>query len=174
MTNYDHSSAAKTTSIICQKAVRGVVRGLEQWLLSTNNVVGALISVLDLIDSTRVYTIGARPSTAMDIGQERSSVHFLSDVKWRAQQLRSTVHGEDKRAIGVSNEQKFDANSQSDEKKQISPISLNSGSSSMSRSKRDTSDSSSCTHPVNLPESGRAILFLKRDHVRWRVHTAGR
>ena len=40
MTNYDHSSAAKTTSIICQKAVRGVVRGLEQWLLSTNNVVG--------------------------------------------------------------------------------------------------------------------------------------
>ena len=114
----------------------------------------ALISVLDLIDSTQAYSIGSssRPSTTMDIGKESSFVYSLSGAKWRAQQLGRRVHGEDKEAIGVSHEQKLVANSESDERKENSPMSLNSGSSSMSRSKRDTPDSSSCPLPANLPE----------------------
>ncbi|KAK3793928.1 hypothetical protein RRG08_033503 [Elysia crispata] len=114
----------------------------------------ALISVLDLIDSTQAYSIGSssRPSTTMDFGKESSSVHSLSEAKWRAQQLGRRVHGEDKEAIGVSHEQKLVANLESDERKENSPMSLNSGSSSMSRSKRDTPDSSSCPLPANLTE----------------------
>ena len=114
----------------------------------------ALISVLDLIDSTQAYSIGSssRPFTTMDIGKESSSAHFLSGAKWRAQQLGSRVHGEDKETIGVSHEQKLVANLESDERKENSPMSLNSGSSSMSRSKRDTPDNSSCPLPANVTE----------------------
>ena len=114
----------------------------------------ALISVLDLIDSTQAYSIGSssRPSTTMDIGKESSSAHLWSGAKWRAQQLGRRVHGEDKETIGVSHEQKLVANLESDERKENSPMSLNSGSSSMSRSKRDTPDSSSCPLSANLTD----------------------
>ncbi|KAK3775498.1 hypothetical protein RRG08_027252 [Elysia crispata] len=121
----------------------------------------ALISLLALIDSTEAYAIdsSSRPST-IDIGKESNSVRFLSDPNWRAQQLGNRVHGEDKDTIDVSHEQKFAANLESDEGKEDSnPMSLNSESSSMSRtnpflrSKRDTaSSSSSCSLPANLPE----------------------
>ena len=114
----------------------------------------ALISVLDLIDSTQAYSIGSssRSSTTMDFGKESSFVYFLLVAKWRAQQLGRRVHGEDKETIGVSHEQKLVANSESDERKENSPMSLDSGSSSMSRSKSDTPDSSSCPLPANLTE----------------------
>ena len=112
----------------------------------------ALISVLDLIDSTQAYSIGSssRPSTTMDFGKESSSAHSLSGAKWRAQQLGRRVHGEDKEAIGVSHEQKLVANLESDERKENSPMSFR--SSSMSRSKRDTFNSSSCPLPANVTE----------------------
>ena len=126
-----------------------------------------LISVLNLIDLTQAYSIGSTSNPSTANGKESSSVHSLSEAKWRSQQLGSRVHGEDKETIGVSHEQKLDANLESEKRKENNPMSFR--SSSMSRSKRDTFNSSSCPLPASLPQKLRQLNSLLNESTYVRV-----